>query len=888
MSLIFGSGQKQKPQYSSLQVQSSSNNVAVPLGWGLTRVAPNLIGWWDFKSHKAKQQGGKGGGGKGGGQYTYTAAVAMALVIGPCDGSGVHKVFVDNDKDSSLAKLNLVLFTGTDPQAPWSYLTANHPGDALSYPSLVYVASPKYDLGSSASLPQHSFELAMRLYNTSPAGNGDADVALVIQDYLTMPIYGCLFPSTSLDTGTLLSTGAAGTTGDASTQTYCNAMGFGFSPILASQEEALTTLKRWCDTFNIAPVYNGAVLKFIPYALEPVSGHGVNFVPVSTSIYTLTDADFITSNDPNSEGDDPIKVSRKDPAKVKNRLQIEISSRAKEYNAVPYEWIDQGLIDQHGDLPDSVFTAHEVTDPAIATVCVSLMGQRNAFRGNNVYKMLLSPALILAEPMDLLTINDPQMGAIQIQIDKITEDDDYNLSFECSQVMFGATSSTGFNVPDQTNTGNDTGIDPGSVNTPIIFEPPSSLSTTAQVWAAVSGVNMDNWGGAFVWVSTDGTTYTQIGNVENPARMGKTSSILATYASANPDTAHTVDVDLTESAGSLQSVSATDAANAVTLCYLGGELISFRDATLISANKYTLGGQLYRGLYGSVIGAHAANSDFARLDEAIFKYDLPPQYIGQTLYFKFQSYNIYGRGTQDLTACTAYTFAPAGAGYGTGAGGAPAAPTGVAAAAGSGYNKITWTANSANDNVDHYDIYRAAGPGGTFGSATKIGNSAGTTYNDNTATPTTVYTYFVVAVNSIGPSAASAGADATANAVVATGSSYGFAFMWPNPTVSKPIAYFDTPVPWNLPAGLADCQGTIGDSDTASAAAPTANTDFDLQSPPGTSIGTMRFATGSLTATFIMASGHAIPLGQPVAIIAPGNLNGITGTVYGSLKGTRT
>jgi hypothetical protein len=119
----------------------------------------------------------------------------------------------------------------------------------------------------------------------------------------------------------------------------------------------------------------------------------------------------------------------------------------------------------------------------------------------------------------------------------------------------------------------------------------------------------------------------------------------------------------------LTSVSATDAANGVTLCYLGGELISFRDATLTSTSHYTLGGQLYRGLYGSTIGACLRVSDFARLDEAIFKYTLPPQYIGQTLYFKFQSYNIFGAATQDLSTCTAYTFTPAGAGYGTGAAG---------------------------------------------------------------------------------------------------------------------------------------------------------------------------------------------------------------------------
>jgi hypothetical protein len=668
-------------------------------------------------------------------------------------------------------------------------------------------------------------------------------------------------------------------------------MGFGMTPVLASQEEALSTLKRWCDIFNIAVVFNGVLLKFIPYALEAVSGNGAVFVPVTASVYTINDDDWISGGGPDGEGTDPVLGSRMDPAKVKNRLQMEILSRAKEYNAVPIEWIDQGLVDQHGDQQDSVFNAHEVTEPAMATICVSLMGQRNAFRGNNVYKGTLSPAFSLLEPMDLLTIIDPKLGTIQIQVDKIEEDDDYNLSINCSQVMFGASASNGFNAPDQTPTGNDTGVDPGPVNPPIIFEPPSSLSGDAEVWAAVSGGNgavvEPNWGGCFVWVSLDNATYQQIGEITQPARMGKTTGALALYGGVNPDTVHSVGVNLSESDGSLISVSATDAANAVTLCYLGGELLSYRDATLTTLNNYTLGGQLYRGLYGTTPGAHLTNVDFARLDEAIFKYALPPQYIGQTLYFKFQSYNIFGAALEDLSTCTAYTFAPAGAGYGTGTAGAPATPTGLTATPGAGVVKLAWTANAVNDNVTRYDVFRATGPGGLFGAAVKIGSSSGTTYSDTSGATGTTYTYFVEAVNVIGPSGASAGVDAAPTAPALGPQPFGFAFQRGNMVVSKPVAFFDTPLAWTLPAGLADCQGTIGDGDSGTATAPSAQTDFDIQSPVGTSIGTMRFAASSLTATFIKAALTNIPLGQPVVIVAPANLNGIVGTLYGSLKGTR-
>src|SRR4051812_46342480 len=106
MSLLFGGGKRTKPQYSSLQVQTSSSNMPVVLAWGLCRLSPNLIWYDDFASHKQKAQGGKGGGGKGGAQYTYTTALAMAL----CQGvsAGIQRVFVDNDKTATLSKLNLV------------------------------------------------------------------------------------------------------------------------------------------------------------------------------------------------------------------------------------------------------------------------------------------------------------------------------------------------------------------------------------------------------------------------------------------------------------------------------------------------------------------------------------------------------------------------------------------------------------------------------------------------------------------------------------------------------------------------------------------------------------------------------------------------------------
>jgi hypothetical protein len=72
--------------------------------------------------------------------------------------------------------------------------------------------------------------------------------------------------------------------------------------------------------------------------------------------------------------------------------------------------------------------------------------------------------------------------------------------------------------------------------------------------------------------------------------------------------------------------------------------------------------ELERGMYGTTIAAHATGAQFARLDSAIFEYDLPLSYIGVELYIKLVSFNIFGLGLQDISSVEAFVYAPSGAG----------------------------------------------------------------------------------------------------------------------------------------------------------------------------------------------------------------------------------
>src|SRR6185437_4578075 len=168
-------------------------------------------------------------------------------------------------------------------------------------------------------------------------------------------------------------------------------------------------------------------------------------------------------------------------------------------------------------------------------------------------------------------------------------------------------------------------------------------------------------GGCQVWLSFDDSSYVQIGVIETPAREGVLAASLAAPSGVNPDTTDTLAVDLSMSGGELPTGSDSDAVNGRTLCFVDGELIAFGLATPTGGSGYDLT-DLYRASYGSTGSAHAAGAPFLFLDDAVFKYNLPPVYVEQPLYFKLASFNVWGGGLQDLSAVSAVTYVPAGTG----------------------------------------------------------------------------------------------------------------------------------------------------------------------------------------------------------------------------------
>lgn len=624
----------------SLQVQRSSQGLTLPVIYGRTRVAGNLIWYGDFTTieHKTTtQQGGKGGGGvkQVDIAYTYEAAVMLAL----CEGEiqGVGRIWRDKEKFDSLAQLRLTLMRGGDEQPLWTHLAqAKHAGQALSYSGTAYLCSPNYELTKSAQIYQHNFEVIGKL---GYSGNiPDANPRDIIRDLLTNQRYGCGFPVDSI--------------GDTDRYSnYCRAVGIFLSPAYTEQGEAQRNISELLEQTNSAAVFSQGRLKIIPYGDGNYRGNGAAYIADNKAIYDLTDDDFIVSG-----AEDPVNVERKTNADAFNQIQVEYLDRNNDYNVAVAEVKDQANIEQYGLRPKEAVKMHGICDGKVAQKVAQQLLQR-ALYVRNEYEFKLGWKYCLLEPMDIVTLTDAGLGLDKtpVRITEIEEDEEGVLSVKAEDYPVGVYTTSEYPTQPSLGYSADYNVSPGNAHAPVIFEAPLQLTGgEPQIWMATAGGDM--WGGAEVWVSTDGDSYTRVGAVNHKARFGSLTAALPSGAVF--DRTNTLSVEI--SAGQMTGGTEQDSRDLLTLCYVDGEFLAYANAELKGVGRYTLG-NLTRGAYGSAIDTHAAGSKFARIDEALFKYAVPRNWIGRTVWVKLVSYNVFSGGIQDLSSVPAYSYTIKGA-----------------------------------------------------------------------------------------------------------------------------------------------------------------------------------------------------------------------------------
>lgn len=161
MAMLFGGGRinSRTPPATSLRVQTSLNGQPIAIVHGRARLAVNLVDYVGFAS-SGGSGGGKGGvvgtGGKGTTQTSYSADIVAGLCEGPIAAVGT---VWSGQMIETLATAGFSVFTGTDAQAAWGFLSASYPNHALGYSYLAYVAAAPLPLGGSPELPNLNLEV---------------------------------------------------------------------------------------------------------------------------------------------------------------------------------------------------------------------------------------------------------------------------------------------------------------------------------------------------------------------------------------------------------------------------------------------------------------------------------------------------------------------------------------------------------------------------------------------------------------------------------------------------------------------------------------------------------------------------------------------------------
>ena len=382
-----------------------------------------------------------------------------------------------------------------------------------------------------------------------------------------------------------------------------------------------------------------------------LSGNGATYIPNLTPLYDLSDDDFIVSG-----AEDPVRVERKTNADAYNQVQIEYLDRANDYNIAVAEAKDQANIEQYGIRPKDAVKMHGICDAKVARQVAQLLLQR-ALYVRNEYEFKLGWKYCLLEPMDLVTLTDGGLGLDKtpVRITEIEEDEDGVLNVKAEDFPFGTASATEYPTQPSLGYSADYNVSPGNAHAPVMFEAPLQLTGgEPEIWLATAGGDM--WGGAEVWVSTNGDSYTRVGAVSGKARYGSLTAALP--AGAVFDRANTLGVEI--GAGQLTGGTEQDSRDLLTLCYADGEFLAYETAELKGVGRYVLG-NLTRGAYGSNIDRHEAGRPFVRVDESLFKYPVPRDWIGRTVWVKLVSHNVFGSGAQDLAEVPAYSYRIVGA-----------------------------------------------------------------------------------------------------------------------------------------------------------------------------------------------------------------------------------
>jgi hypothetical protein len=559
------------------------------------------------------------------GNFTFaTADIGQTVII----------TYQSKDPNSAATStLNFSLTQGTASQTAWSYLTGKHQSAALDYPNLATVQSADLELGSTASMPQLSFEGVATKYMAG-AGIAGANPADLIEAILTDNVWGI-----GLDPSLL---------GDwSNARNFWQANGFFVSLLQDTQDTAWNVIDQILEACQGVRFWNDGKLQIAVYGDTSAAGNGAIFEPDTQPVVEFSVDDMIASG-----GSEPVKVETEAENNIFNKVKIEFLNAANDYNTDVIMEDDPGSIQNFGLNEESQQSWHFIRSVQVAQLVANLRLKRMTNIRDKFTMTVTTRYRSLLVPMKLITVTWDAMGWNQKPLRVLSIDDSHSgLALTLEEFPYGVSKPTLYpKMTPQAINANPALKNPGDTDI-VVLEIPDLMNgfagRTIRIYA--NPLLPDNWGGCEVFTSDDNSFFVPRGQIVTPVVFGTLTSTL-NVGTGDPDTQS---LTMTVSNGlQLAQPPTSDFDNDLSLLAIidvAGtvEIVAFKNVALTSTGTYTID-HFHRGLFGTTRASHVSGATIVEMGESFIEYTYPASRDGSDLFIKAASFNKMQGRLQDL------------------------------------------------------------------------------------------------------------------------------------------------------------------------------------------------------------------------------------------------
>lgn len=465
---------------------------------------------------------------------------------------------------------------------------------------------------------------------------------------------------------------------------YCRAEDFLMNLLLDKQKPAAEVLNQIASHTNSQVVFDQGYLNIVPEAESLVAGQSRIYVPPQyakgfgeasedlpedaiTPIFDITEDDIISDNGANIIVDVP---SHED---TKNVVTVEYLDAANHYAVSIVDQTDDAHISIFGRREADKIQAHEYTTEVPARKLAALKVQNLSYQPAEI-EITVAWKFFILSPMDIVSLTFPRFGFDRklFRVLEIEDTDDFAIKLRLRELIRGAATAPLYAAEKVSITNLPKVPAPPLTDQVFIFEPTFYMTKgRPEIWIAL-GSSQPNWGGARIWMSTDGgENYSPVGEVRDSSWVGTvtadhntgttTVELPNSILEATLEQSGTVDIRF-----DIPNVQITDLAppdhkvwgrQIPVLVGTSGkryEIISYFEASLTGKdsqdrNSYQLGPGLLRGLLGTDVSSKLSEgSRVVFLNGPIFKLPVDRELLRSRLRFKFTSFNHLGLTEESL------------------------------------------------------------------------------------------------------------------------------------------------------------------------------------------------------------------------------------------------